>query len=92
MVMVDFNDTWDSETLKTIVGVGSTALWSATGELGGNLPDTYNRVEYQSMIYFILCSPAMAKIYLKESFRVIPGATETTGSDHNPVSVRFRLE
>ena len=90
--MGDFNDTWDSETLKTIVGAGSMALWSATSELGGDLPDTYNRGEYQSMIDFILCSPAMAKKYVKDSFRVVPGCTETTGSDHNPVSVRFRLE
>ena len=92
LVLGDFNDTWDSETLKTIVGEGSTALWSATSELGGDLPDTYNRGEFHSMIDFILCSPAMAKKYVKDSFRVIPGATETTGSDHNPVSVRFRLE
>ena len=92
LVLGDFNDTWESETLKTIVGEGSMALWSTTSELSGELPDTFNRGEYQSMIDFILCSPAMAKKYVKDSFRVVPGATETTGSDHNPVSVRFRLE
>ena len=92
LVMGDFNDTWGSETLKTIVGEGSMALWSTTSELSGELPDTFNRGEYQSMIDFILCSPAMAKKYVKDSFQVIPGSTETTGSDHNPVSVRFHLE
>jgi endonuclease/exonuclease/phosphatase (EEP) superfamily protein YafD len=34
----------------------------------------------------------MAKTYVKGSFRVIPGSTGTTGSDHNPVAVSFRLE
>ncbi len=92
MVMGDFNDTWDSATLKTIVGEGSGQLWSAASELGDDLPDTYNRGRYQSMIDFILCSPAMAKKYVKGSFRVLPGSTETTGSDHNPVVANFYLE
>ena len=92
IVLGDFNDTWDSESTQTIVGSGPTALWSATTELKGELPDTYNEGEYKSMIDFILCSPAMAKTYVKGSFRVIPGSTSTTGSDHNPVAVSFRLE
>lgn len=92
LVMGDFNDTWDSETLKTIVGEGSTALWSASSELGGELPDTYNEGDFHSMIDFILCSPAMAKTYFKGSFQVVPGSVETTGSDHNPVSARFSLK
>lgn len=92
LVVGDFNDTWDSETMKTIVGEGSMAMWSATSELGGDLPDTYNTGEFHSMIDFILCSPAMAKTYVKDSFQVIPGSPDSTGSDHNPVSVSFSLE
>ena len=92
MVMGDFNDTWESATLKTIVGEGATALWSAASDLGGDLPNTFNRGEYQSMIDFILCSPAMAKKYVPNSFRVLPGSVETTGSDHNPVVARFMLD
>lgn len=92
MVMGDFNDTWESATLRTIVGEGSGELWSAASELGDDLPDTYNRGRFQSMIDFILCSPAMAKKYVKGSFRVVPGSTETTGSDHNPVVANFYLE
>ncbi|MDC0937284.1 endonuclease/exonuclease/phosphatase family protein, partial [Pirellulales bacterium] len=88
----DFNDVWESSTLKTIAGAGPAALWSAASEITGPLPDTYNRGEFHSMIDFILCSPAMAKQYVKGSFRVPPGATETTGSDHNPVAATFRLE
>ena len=92
LLVGDFNDTWESSTMKTIVGEGSMALWSATSELGGELPDTYNKGEYQSMIDFILCSPAMAATYVEGSFQVVPGSPETTGSDHNPVSARFRLK
>lgn len=92
IVLGDFNDTWETPSIQTIVGAGPNALWSATTELKGELPDTYNEGEYKSMIDFILCSPAMAKTYVKGSFRVIPGSTGTTGSDHNPVAVSFRLE
>lgn len=91
LVVGDFNDVWDSETLKTIVGEGSMALWSCSSELGDNLPDTYNTGDYHSMIDFILCSPAMAKNYVKGSFKVFPGSPDTTGSDHNPVVARFEL-
>ena len=92
IVLGDFNDTWETPSIQTIVGAGPNALWSATTELKGELPDTYNEGEYKSMIDFILCSPAMAKTYVKGSFRVIPGSTSTTGSDHNPVAVSFSLE
>ena len=92
MVMGDFNDTWDSDTLKTIVGEGTGALWSACSELGDNLPNTFNRGKYQSMIDFMLCSPAMAKKYVANSFKVVPGSVESTGSDHNPIVARFTLE
>ncbi len=92
IVLGDFNDTWESETLNTIVGSGPWALWSAASDLEGELPDTFNSGEYRSMIDFILCSPAMAQAYKKGSFRVIPGSPESTGSDHNPVVATFRLE
>ena len=91
MVVGDFNDTWDSATLKTIVGEGDAALWSACSELGDDLPDTYNSGEFQSMIDFILCSPALAETYVKDSFRVVPGSVKESGSDHNPVVSEFSL-
>lgn len=88
----DFNDTWDSETMKTIVGEGSTSMWSAASDHQGELPDTYNQGRYQSMIDFVLCSPAMAKQYVPGSFRVVAGSPESSGSDHNPVAVEFSLQ
>ncbi len=91
IVTGDFNDTPESETIKTIVGAGTNALWSAGGDL--NDPDavSYNRGEYRSVIDFILCSPAMQKEYVKGSFQIPQGAVETTGSDHNPIKATFKL-
>jgi endonuclease/exonuclease/phosphatase family metal-dependent hydrolase len=91
LVMGDFNDTWDSQTIKTIVGTEPMAMWSPTVELSGDLPDTYNTGRYQSMIDFILCSPAMAKTYVSDSWKTDPGSPETSGSDHNPVTAQFRV-
>ena len=88
----DFNDVWGSPTLETIVGAGPTGMWSAASSLGGALPDTYNTGEYRSMIDFILCSPAMKRHYVGGSLRIPPGSPEATGSDHNPVAARFRLD
>ena len=92
LLLGDFNDTWSSKTLQTVVGSGATALWSVASELGEKKPDTYNQGEFHSMIDFILCTPAMAKTYVKGSCRVIPGSPKSTGSDHNPVTARFRVQ
>ena len=92
IVMGDFNDTWESKTLQTIVGSGPGALWSVASELGEPRPDTYNQGKYHSMIDFMLCSPAMRQAYVKGSCRIEPGSPETTGSDHNPLVARFRVQ
>lgn len=88
----DFNDTVESETLKTIIGDGPQKMWSAASDLKGRLPNTYNQGRYQSMIDFVLCTPAMAKEYVAGSFKVVPGSPEISGSDHNPVCVEFDLQ
>jgi hypothetical protein len=43
------------------------------------------------MIDFILCSPGMATRYVEKSMRVISGTVESSGSDHNPVVMRFDM-
>ncbi len=87
----DFNDTWDSPALRTIVGGGPTALRSFADELSEDQRVTYNREPYRSMIDYILCSPAMAGRYVSGSFRIIDGSIENNGSDHNPLAASFRL-
>jgi endonuclease/exonuclease/phosphatase family metal-dependent hydrolase len=91
VVAGDFNDTWDSQSLQTVVGEGPLKLWSAALDHTGKTPITYNQQPYLSMIDFVLCSPAMAEQYVKGSYHVEPGSPDETGSDHNPVVVEFRL-
>ena len=55
----DFNDTWNSSALKTIVGDGSTAMHCFASELTKEQKITYNKEPYRSMIDFVLCSPAL---------------------------------
>ena len=90
--MGDFNDQWDSPTLKTIVGSGSTALQLPLSEAEIKSLVTYNREPHRSMIDFILCSSTMAKACVPGSYRTVPGSIEATGSDHNPVVAWFELE
>lgn len=91
IVCGDFNDTWESSTLKTIVGIGDKSMTCPGAELVGKV-NTYNKGEHKSMIDFILCSPALRGRYVKDSYKVIPGTVENSGSDHNPVMVRFRIQ
>jgi endonuclease/exonuclease/phosphatase family metal-dependent hydrolase len=92
VVAGDFNDTWGSETLRTVIGTGSTALWSTSLDCHESSPITYNQKPYLSMIDFILCSPAMKYQYVKGSYRVEPGSPDESGSDHNPVVVEFNTK
>lgn len=90
VVLGDFNDTWDSDSLKTIRG-------DASGALKGFVQDapkdarTFNAGEFTDPIDFILASPAMAKRYVAKSYHIPQGTVETTGSDHNPVAAKFKL-
>lgn len=92
IVTGDFNDTYDSKTLQTIVGNSVNALWSAGSDLKNPEMVTYNKGEYRSVIDFMLCSPEMARKFVKGSYRNPQGAVETTGSDHNPISATFQLK
>jgi endonuclease/exonuclease/phosphatase family metal-dependent hydrolase len=92
LIMGDFNDTWDSETMKTIAGQSEGAVWSAGSESKEPGLVTYNKGEFRSVIDFILCSPAMARQFVKNSYRNPQGSIEETGSDHNPIAATFRVK
>ncbi len=87
----DFNDTWDSRTLQTIVGEGKNAMSAFFDELSEPQRITYNRGQHRSMIDFLLATPAMAKRFEKGSYAIRPGTVENSGSDHNPVHATFKL-
>jgi endonuclease/exonuclease/phosphatase family metal-dependent hydrolase len=93
LVTGDFNDTLDSKSIRTIVGSGPTAMWSAFTDLG---PDpavvTYNEEPFRSVIDHLLCSPALHERFVKGSVRVPQGSVATTGSDHNPIVATFRVD
>ena len=88
----DFNDTIESPSMKAIVGTGGGALKTFFDEVPPAERITYNLEPYQSMIDFILASPAMAAEYVKGSYQIFPGSPSETGSDHNAVVARFRID
>lgn len=87
----DFNDLWTSITLKTIVGTGDTAMACPLEDVEADTV-TYNKPPYRSMIDFVLFSPAMEQQYIDDSYQVVSGTVVSSGSDHNPVKARFRVE
>ena len=90
IVCGDFNDVWDSPSVQTIVGKGEHALTCPAEKLPEKDRITYNKEPHRSMIDFILMSPGMAETYVDDSYKIHPGAVDTTGSDHNAVAARFR--
>ena len=88
----DFNDTIDSVPLQTILGNGKKEMNSFFSDVPEKDRVTYNKEPYRSMIDFIFASPAMAKLYEKGSYEILPGGPSQTGSDHNAVIARFRLQ
>ena len=90
LVCGDFNDTFESATLQTILKSRTGPLVSALDHIPQVNRITYNRAPYRQMIDFILWSPAMARDYLANSYKIHYGTTETNGSDHNPVVATFR--
>ncbi len=86
----DFNDTWNSAPMKILRGEGATALKSFHDDLPKGAV-SFSKPPYRSVIDFILCSPAMARLYVPKSCRIVAGTVQSSGSDHNPVLVRFSL-
>lgn len=86
----DFNDTWDSNPIKQLRGSGAGELKAFVTEIPKDTP-TYNKAPYRTMIDFIFCSPAMARQYVAKSIHVVEGSVATSGSDHNPVVMKFNV-
>lgn len=89
----DFNDYWDSASLQLIRGSGDTELvCPGVKELEESKRITYNKKPYRSMIDFIVCSPEMHRRYVEDSYTVISGTVDSSGSDHNPSVAAFSIE
>ncbi len=86
----DFNDTWESKALLALRGKGKTVLKTFLDDLP-KAAASYNKEPHRSIIDFILCSPALARGYVPDSYRIRSGTVETSGSDHNPVIMQVDL-
>ena len=81
----DFNDTFDSLTLRTIRGtLTGKQLACFCNELSEDKRITYNKEPYREMIDFILCSPKLGQRYVSSSYQIVDA---TGASDHNVVSL-----
>lgn len=88
----DFNDTAESESIKTIMGQGAGALRCFSDDLPADNAATYRRPPYRSMIDFIFCSPGMAVHYRPGTYSIPLISDSASGSDHNPVVVVFDMQ
>jgi len=87
----DFNDTADSKPLQMIRNPGTAKLVDFLSDLAPGT-NSYNQGQHAGLIDFIFASPGMARGYEAKSYQAVAGSISTTGSDHNPVVARFRLE
>ncbi len=94
LVCGDFNDTIDSDALQTIMGQsqGKPILKPLFETVPVEKRATYNQEPYREMIDFILVSPGMLKRYVGDSYAIRDGSFAESGSDHNPVTCRFRTK
>ncbi len=94
LICGDFNDTIDSPTLRTIMGLeqGQRILKPLFESLPVEKRVTYNMEPYREMIDFILVSPGMSKRYIPNSYVIRDGTDAESGSDHNPVYCRFQAK
>jgi endonuclease/exonuclease/phosphatase family metal-dependent hydrolase len=92
LICGDFNDTFDSATMKTIMGTdqGQSMLKPLFESIPVEKRVSYNMEPYREMIDFILVSPGMWKRYIPNSYVIRDGSKAESGSDHNPVYCRFQ--
>lgn len=90
----DFNDTPDQETLKSLlVPTSEFRLYDCmSSELGKGIY-TYHPQKYRSRIDYILLSQAMKAEYIKQSVKIhqAPDGLFKKASDHLPVTAQFNV-
>ena len=89
LICGDFNDTFDSKPIRTLIGDGELVKHFVDTVPDGSV--TYNLDPYQAMIDFIFCSKAAAAAYVDGSYRIESQTLDQSGSDHNPVLADFRF-
>jgi endonuclease/exonuclease/phosphatase family metal-dependent hydrolase len=105
VVVGDFNDVYDSPSVKAIVGRGATELWDTrpAERNGDNLPNTnprwfprnvtwthyYGKEDTYSRIDYIMLSPGMKAELVADGTYVLTTANWGLASDHRPVVATF---
>jgi endonuclease/exonuclease/phosphatase family metal-dependent hydrolase len=107
-VVGDFNDVYDSASVKAIVGRGANQLVDTrpAERNGDNLPNTnprwfprniawthfYGKEDTYSRIDYIMLSPGMGRELVREGTYVLAVPNWGLGSDHRPVMATFNPE
>ncbi|MCC7192855.1 MAG: endonuclease/exonuclease/phosphatase family protein [Phycisphaeraceae bacterium] len=94
VMLGDFNDEPQSLTLKTLLAPqtdGKPFLIDAHAKLAPDTRITYLKEPYRSTIDYILVSPALVKMSIPNSARVLSDPSVLGGSDHAPISASFDL-
>lgn len=88
LLVGDFNDTLESNPLQNLMHGGQ--LRNFTERLPVDSV-TYTLPPHQAMIDFIFASPAAAKGYVSNSYRIMGQSLQQSGSDHNAVIAEFEF-
>jgi endonuclease/exonuclease/phosphatase family metal-dependent hydrolase len=91
LVVGDFNDGRESETIAVIEGTGDAKLFCPTDQLESGDRDTFFRDSRRARFDYIFCSPSMRDRYIEGSVRVVGGDEAARASDHRPVVAAFRM-
>jgi endonuclease/exonuclease/phosphatase family metal-dependent hydrolase len=108
VVLGDFNDTYDSPAVKTVIGTGRNKLVDTrpAEANGDNQPNPiprfnprnitwthfYGKEDSYSRIDYILLSPGMAREWRPQDSRVLTLTNWGVGSDHRPIMVTLTPE
>jgi endonuclease/exonuclease/phosphatase family metal-dependent hydrolase len=94
VMLGDFNDEPDTETLKALLAPradGKPFLIDAHAKLPAGHRITYLHEPHRSTIDYMLVSPTLAEKLVPDSARVLSNKSLLGGSDHAPISARFKL-
>ena len=108
VVVGDFNDAKDSDTVKAVIGRGRFKLTDTRpAERNGDNPangdsrfdprtitwtDYYGKEDTYSRVDYILLSPAMARVWLTNGTYILTTSNWGVASDHRPIVATFEAK
>lgn len=92
VLLGDFNDTRESQSMATIFGTGETKMWAPEAT---ETEDSISDPAFPNgrpPIDFITLSPAVKSVYVEDSCQIRRSPREYDGSDHDPLWVELKLQ